>query len=112
VPRYGADFDETHYPQEAGLKERAVSFTKGCYLGQEVVCTLENRGQLRRRMMLIEGEGLEPGQALEGADGKKLGEVRSTLGHRAFAVLRRAATEGVDEVPVAGGRSVRILRVL
>jgi folate-binding protein YgfZ len=46
-PRFSIDYDEHHYPQEAGLKA-LVSFQKGCYLGQEVVCTLENRGRLNR----------------------------------------------------------------
>jgi folate-binding protein YgfZ len=53
-PRFGADFDEHHYPQEAGLKA-LVSFQKGCYLGQEVVCTLENRGRLNRHLCLLRG---------------------------------------------------------
>ena len=39
-PRYGIDLDETTIPQEAGLNERAVSFTKGCYVGQETVARL------------------------------------------------------------------------
>lgn len=53
-PHYGVDFDEHHYPQEAGLKS-IVSFQKGCYLGQEVVCTLENRGKLSRRLCVLQG---------------------------------------------------------
>jgi len=47
-PQLGLDFGERTYPQEAGLKGLAVSFNKGCYLGQEVVCTLEHRGKLSR----------------------------------------------------------------
>jgi folate-binding protein YgfZ len=53
-PRFGRDFGEQQYPQEAGLTQLAVSFNKGCYLGQEVVCTLENRGRLTRRLALLE----------------------------------------------------------
>jgi folate-binding protein YgfZ len=53
IPRYGVDFDEQNYPQEVGLKA-LVSFQKGCYLGQEVVCTLENRGKLSRHLCLLE----------------------------------------------------------
>ena len=41
--RYGIDLDETTIPQEAGLNERAVSFTKGCYVGQETVARLTTR---------------------------------------------------------------------
>ena len=54
LPRYRVDFDEHHYPQEAGLKD-LVSFQKGCYLGQEVVCTLENRGRLSRKLCVLQG---------------------------------------------------------
>ena len=52
-PRFGRDFGAQQYPQEAGHKQRAVSFGKGCYLGQEVVCTLENRGRLTRRLVRL-----------------------------------------------------------
>lgn len=78
VPRFGADFGPAHYPQEAGLKERAVSFTKGCYLGQEVVCTLENRGQLSRRLVRLEGPVARPGSELRSGD-RVVGEVTSAL---------------------------------
>ncbi len=76
-PAFGLDFDETTYPQEAGLRALAVSFTKGCYLGQEVVCMLENRGQLRRHLVALEGDALSPpGTALAKGD-TEIGEVRS-----------------------------------
>ena len=44
-PRYGVDLDDSVIPQEAGLNERAVSFTKGCYIGQETVARLLLQGQ-------------------------------------------------------------------
>jgi len=59
VPRYGVDYDEHQYPQEAGLKD-LVSFKKGCYLGQEVVCTLENRGRLSRHLCSLRGTSPQP----------------------------------------------------
>lgn len=77
-PRFGVDFGPAHYPQEAGLKDRAVSFTKGCYLGQEVVCTLENRGQLSRRLVRLEGADAAPGAELRAGE-KIVGEVTSAL---------------------------------
>jgi tRNA-modifying protein YgfZ len=49
-PRYGVDLDETVIPQEAGLNERAVSFTKGCYVGQETVARLHYRGKPNRHL--------------------------------------------------------------
>jgi len=63
IPRFGRDFDGHNYPQEVGLK-RLVSFRKGCYLGQEVVCTLENRGKLSRHLCALEAPGpLEAGES-------------------------------------------------
>ncbi|MDD9936981.1 MAG: hypothetical protein OXT09_25450 [Myxococcales bacterium] len=87
--QHGADFDLQHYPQEAGLKERAVSFEKGCYLGQEVVCTLENRGKLRRQLVRLEADGtpsLAAGDPIEGDGPDDVGNITSaavdpTRGH-------------------------------
>lgn len=87
IPRYGVDFGDAHYPQEAGLKERALSFLKGCYLGQEVVCMLENRGQLRRRLVRLEGDALpEEGAPIE-VEGAPVGEITSALDDPAQGVL-------------------------
>src|SRR5207302_3516715 len=49
-PRYGVDIDDTTIPEEAGLNERAVSFTKGCYVGQETVARLHWRGKPNRHL--------------------------------------------------------------
>jgi tRNA-modifying protein YgfZ len=49
-PRYGVDLDGTVIPQEAGLNERAVSFTKGCYVGQETVARLHYKGKPNRQL--------------------------------------------------------------
>ncbi len=49
-PRYGIDLDDTVIPQEADLNARAVSFTKGCYVGQETVARLFYRGKPNRRL--------------------------------------------------------------
>jgi folate-binding protein YgfZ len=85
VPRFGHDFGERSYPQEAGLKQ-LVSFAKGCYLGQEVVCTLENRGKLTRRLALFQGAaaadggGVPPaGTYLKTASDETPGEVTSAV---------------------------------
>jgi folate-binding protein YgfZ len=77
-PRFGIDFGDRQYPQEAGLRERAVSFTKGCYLGQEVVCTLESRGQLVRKLVqLTSSSPLAAGATIRVDDGSELGTVTS-----------------------------------
>ena len=53
MPRFGVDFDDKTYPQEAQLEKVAVSFDKGCYLGQEVVCMLEMRGHVKRKLVPV-----------------------------------------------------------
>ena len=50
-PLFGIDFDETVLPAETGQLERAVSFTKGCYLGQEIVARMHARGQIARQIV-------------------------------------------------------------
>ncbi len=50
IPRFGVDMDQTHLPQEAGIETRAVSYTKGCYLGQEVLNRLHTLGHVNREL--------------------------------------------------------------
>ena len=50
IPRFGADMDETNLPQEAGIESRAVSYTKGCYIGQEVINRIRSFGQVSRAL--------------------------------------------------------------
>lgn len=79
-PEIFTDFGEHTYPQEAGLERAAVSFQKGCYLGQEVVCMLENRGQLNRRLARVESrEPLAKGDPIVDPSGAKLGEITSAV---------------------------------
>jgi tRNA-modifying protein YgfZ len=58
VPRQGLDIDEKTIPQEAFLELDAVSFTKGCFLGQELVCRIDTRGHVNR---LLRGLAIDPG---------------------------------------------------
>ena len=61
VPRQGLDIDEKTIPQEAFLELDAVSFTKGCFLGQELVCRIDSRGHVNRllRAIRIEKAGID-----------------------------------------------------
>ena len=65
-PRYGVDLDDTVIPQEAGLNERAVSFEKGCYVGQETVARLYFRGKPNRHLrgLRLSGAGRAPAPTL------------------------------------------------
>jgi folate-binding protein YgfZ len=98
VPRFAVDFGDRSYPQEAGLKRRALAFDKGCYLGQEVVCMLENRGQVARSLVRLEVEGpTSPGAALVDEAGEVVGEITSTAADggrtRALGYVKRALAE-------------------
>lgn len=99
IPSVPCDIGPTDLPQEAGLENTAISFTKGCYLGQEVMARLKSMGQVRRQLRRVRGTGAAPvhGTALfQGA--KKVGEIRSAVatsdGFVAFAMLTRM---GLDE---------------
>ena len=82
LPRFGVEFDATFYPQEANLEKIAVSFDKGCYLGQEVVYMLENRGHVKKKLVPLDLEGDAPapvGAAVTPAEGgDAVGDVKSS----------------------------------
>ncbi len=65
----------------------AVSFTKGCFVGQEVVSRVKHRGTARRRPVLVEGANLEVGQTVSAGD-REVGTLRSVAGDKAIAVVR------------------------
>ena len=98
-PRYGVDLDDGVIPQEAGLNERAVSFTKGCYVGQETVARLFYRGKPNRHLRgLRSPRPLAPGTELV-YDGRAVGTVTSAamsprFGPIALALVRREAPPG------------------
>ncbi len=98
-PRYGTDLDETVIPQEAGLNERAVSFTKGCYVGQETVARLHYRGKPNRHLRGLRlSEPAEPGAELRLKE-RVVGHLTSavvspTHGPIGLALVRREAEPG------------------
>ena len=99
IPRYGVDLRERDLPQETG-QEHALNFTKGCYIGQEIVERIRSRGNVHRTLIGLEVQG-EPPQAGTKvlADGKEVGEITSAArvpiadGERTLALgyLRREA---------------------
>jgi folate-binding protein YgfZ len=98
-PRYGIDLDDSVIPQEARLNDRAVSFTKGCYVGQETVARLHYRGKPNRSLRGLAlsapartGEELTLGERKVG----RLGSVAVSprLGPIALALVRREAENG------------------
>jgi folate-binding protein YgfZ len=105
-PRYGVDLDDTVIPQEAGLNERAVSFTKGCYVGQETVARLFYRGKPNRHLRGLRCQApVSPGDTVD-FEGRTVASVTSAtvsprLGPIALALTRREAPPG-SNVSVGG----------
>jgi folate-binding protein YgfZ len=79
VPRYGVDIRERDLPQETE-QERALSFVKGCYVGQEIVERIRSRGQVRRKFSGFAVRGKLPavGDKIQ-VDGKEVGEITSAV---------------------------------
>jgi tRNA-modifying protein YgfZ len=98
-PRYGIDLDDTVIPQEAGLNERAVSFTKGCYVGQETVARLFYKGKPNRHLRGLRlSAPVEPGAELRLGE-RVVGRLTSAAlspvyGPIGLALVRREAEPG------------------
>ncbi len=78
IPAVPADIGPGDLPNEGGLETEAISYTKGCYLGQEVMARLKSMGQVRRRLVRVRGAGAPPARlAPVFQGGRQVGEVRS-----------------------------------
>ena len=103
TPRPGLELDDRVLPAEAGLTERAVSFTKGCYPGQEPIARLHYRGHANRglRVLRIESDVIPEYNAELTLDGKPVGRVTSAVrdpegGILALAYVRREVAEEAE----------------
>ncbi|MEA2269064.1 MAG: hypothetical protein QOC64_1674 [Solirubrobacteraceae bacterium] len=115
-PRYGLDLDDTTIPLVAGLNDRAVSFTKGCYIGQETVARLHYRGKPTRHL-----RGLRLSAPAETGASLLLGErevgrlgsvaVSPAFGPIALAIVRREATVGDTLAVGDGGVTARVVEL-
>jgi folate-binding protein YgfZ len=112
--QFGVDYGESHYPQEASVERRAVSFQKGCYLGQEAVFMLEARGRAKQRLraITISGEGeVQPGALLFDEASAEAGKVTRCApfardGERpALAFVKHKHLEGESPLRVEGRAS-------
>jgi folate-binding protein YgfZ len=114
LPRYGVDLDDSVIPQEAGLNERAVSFTKGCYVGQETVARLYYRGKPNRHLRgLMLAAPVAPGAELS-LGGRTVGRLSSVVesprfGPIGLALVRREADPGTAVSIGANGLSARVV---
>ncbi len=113
-PRYGAELDDTTIPQEAGINERAVSFTKGCYTGQETVARLHYKGKPNRHL-----RGLRLSEPVPAGTPLMLGEravgtlasvaVSPVHGPIGLALVRREAAPGA--LAMAGAAQAEIVEL-
>ena len=116
-PRMGLDMDNATIPQEAGLNERAVSFSKGCYVGQETVARLHYRGKPNRHLRgLALTEPAERGDQVVLVGGKQVGTVGSTcvspaLGPIALGLIRREAAPGDEVLVGAAATPARVVEL-
>ncbi len=101
-PRFGAEMGAETMPAEAGIVERAVSFTKGCYIGQETVARLHYKGRPNRHLrgLRLSAAEVEPGAPLRLGE-KEVGRLGSVgvspaLGPIGLAILRREAEPGAE----------------
>jgi tRNA-modifying protein YgfZ len=115
-PRYGVDLDDSVIPQEAGLNERAVSFTKGCYVGQETVARLFYRGKPNRHLRGLRlSQPLAPGAELRLGE-RAIGRLTSStlsplLGPIGLALLRREAEPGATVSVGEAGASAEVVEL-
>ena len=113
-PRYGIDLDDTTIPQEAGLNERAVSFEKGCYVGQETVARLFYKGKPNRHLRGLKlSVPVAAGTELT-AGGRAVGRVGSVVlspahGPIGLALVRREVELGTEVT--AGGAAATVVEL-
>jgi folate-binding protein YgfZ len=114
TPRFGAEMGAETMPAEAGIVERAVSFTKGCYIGQETVARLHYKGKPNRNLRGLRLSGPASAGAVLRLGEKEVGAVGSAcvspaLGPIALAIVRREAEPGDELVVGEDGVTARVV---
>lgn len=111
-PRVPDEIGPSDLPGEGELELDAISFTKGCYLGQEVVARMHNIGQARRRLYVLSGDGAPPNVplAIMNADSKVVGELRTAYENsdrwQGVALLKRRYVEAGERLYADGETAV------
>jgi tRNA-modifying protein YgfZ len=93
IPLFGIDYSEADNPHEASLDKTHISFQKGCYLGQEVVCMQEMRGKVKRRVVRVEAEAtldprLTPGASITSEAGEQVGVLTTARDGRGLGKVK------------------------
>ncbi|HKB67596.1 MAG TPA: aminomethyltransferase family protein [Pyrinomonadaceae bacterium] len=108
-PRYGVDMDETNVVTETGLDD-AVSYTKGCYVGQEIIARIKYRGHVAKKLTGITFEQpvkVEVGATIQSADGKEAGRITSVTSSPRLG--RTIALAYLKYDYLAAGTSVKVI---
>jgi folate-binding protein YgfZ len=107
TPLFGVELDDRVLPAEAGLDERAISFSKGCYPGQEPVARQHYRGKVNRKLRVLAVDGAPPAPETAVVHGEKeVGRVTSAVPGLALAYVR---TEVPDDAELrVGGVPARL----
>jgi folate-binding protein YgfZ len=107
VPRWGRELDETILPAEAGLDRTHISFTKGCYPGQEPIARQHYRGKVNRRLRVLDVQGgARPGDELTLA-GKTVGRITSAVNGVALGYVRTEVPDDAELVSIDGHAKMR-----
>ena len=105
TPVWGKELDESVLPAEAGLDETHISFTKGCYPGQEPIARLHYRGHPNRRLRRLEVAAAKAGDEIT-HEGKTVGRVTSAVPGKALGYVRREIPD--DATLIIGGQDARL----
>ena len=118
--RYGVDVSETNVVLEAGQEDAAVSYTKGCYIGQEIIARIHWRGHVAKRLaglVLADERELDAGAKVRSLEGREIGRITSSvfspqLGRRiALAILKYDYLQTGTQVSVVAGEEDRAAHV-
>jgi folate-binding protein YgfZ len=105
TPAWGKELDDSILPAEAGLDETHISFTKGCFPGQEPIARLRHRGHVNRRLRRLDVPAASPGDEIVWNE-KVVGRVTSAAPGRALGYVRTEVPE--DGLLIVGGAQARM----
>jgi folate-binding protein YgfZ len=105
VPIWGKELDDSILPAEAGLDETHISFTKGCFPGQEPIARLRHRGHVNRRLRVLEVESARAGDEVE-FGGKLVGRITSAVPGLALGYVRVEVPDGAELI--VGNKPARL----
>lgn len=111
APLFGEDFvSEQIFPMDANMDVlNAVDYKKGCFVGQEVASRMKRKGEVRKRMLMIEGDALSAGAEIKAGE-TTLGTVTSCAGRHGLALIRLDRLDKAEADPAIDGASVSITR--